>query len=101
MNQTIAVWLLIALAFGLANLPFVNERVLGFVPVGRFFSVKPFWIRLIEIVIFYLLTGLVGRAFESALGNVFRQGWEFYAITFSLFLVLAFPGFIGRYLLKR
>ena len=29
------------------------------------------------------------------------QGWEFYAITATLFLTLAFPGFVYRYLYKR
>ena len=27
--------------------------------------------------------------------------WEFYAITLSLYLVLAYPGFVYRYLFKR
>src|SRR3546814_14582932 len=31
----------------------------------------------------------LGFAFEAALGNPFAQGWEFYAITLSLYLVLA------------
>ena len=29
------------------------------------------------------------------------QGWEFYAVTGALFLVLAFPGFTWRYLMKH
>ncbi|MEY4294772.1 MAG: hypothetical protein RLY82_460, partial [Pseudomonadota bacterium] len=28
-------------------------------------------------------------------------GWEFYAITGALFITLAFPGFVYRYLLKH
>ena len=43
----------------------------------------------------------LGFAFESTLGNRFSQTWEFYAITLSLFLVLAYPGFVYRYLFKR
>jgi hypothetical protein len=35
------------------------------------------------------------------IGNVFTQRWEFYAITLSLFVVMAFPGFVFRYLLRR
>jgi hypothetical protein len=35
------------------------------------------------------------------IGNVFVQRWEFYATTFTLFVVMAFPGFVLRYLLKR
>ncbi|MGN6083699.1 DUF2818 family protein, partial [Trinickia sp.] len=29
------------------------------------------------------------------------QGWQFYAITFSMFVVFAFPGFTFQYLVKR
>jgi hypothetical protein len=36
------------------------------------------------------------RAAQSA-----RQGWEFYAVTGALFLTLAFPGFVWRYLFKH
>jgi hypothetical protein len=35
------------------------------------------------------------------IGNAFTQKWEFYATTFTLFLVMAFPGFVLRYLLRR
>ena len=101
MSQSIAVWLLIVLAFALANLPFVSERLLGLISVAAFKSVKPLWVRAVELLIFYLLIGVVGWAFESALGNVFPQNWEFFAITLTLFAVLAFPGFVFRYLLKR
>ena len=45
--------------------------------------------------------GALGFTFESALGNRFAQTWEFYAITLSLYLVLAYPGFVYRYLFKR
>jgi hypothetical protein len=38
---------------------------------------------------------------ESNAGNVFNQGWQFYAVTVCLFLVLAFPGFTFRYLRRR
>ena len=43
----------------------------------------------------------LGFTFESVLGNRFAQTWEFYAITLSLYLVLAYPGFVYRYLFKR
>ena len=64
-------------------------------------AVKPFWLRLVEVLVFYLVVGALGFAFESTLGNRFSQTWEFYAITLSLFLVLAYPGFVYRYLFKR
>ena len=47
------------------------------------------------------LVGAIGMAFEKAMGQNQAQGWEFYAITAALFLTLAFPGFVYRYLLRR
>jgi len=100
MNQSLAVWLLIALALASANLPFLTERVFAVVPWKRA-AVKPFWVRLLEVLVSYLVVGALGFAFESALGNRFNQGWEFYAITLCLYLVLAYPGFVYRYLFRR
>lgn len=62
---------------------------------------KSFFARLLEVTAIYGFVGLLGVGFESSLGNVFPQKWEFYAITYSLFLILAYPGFVIRYLLKR
>jgi len=62
---------------------------------------KPFLARLIEVLVLYLMVGTLGFAFEANIGNPFQQGWEFYAITLSLYLVLAYPGFVLRYLLRR
>jgi hypothetical protein len=58
-------------------------------------------LRLLELVVFYGLVGLLGAALEQHAGQVSPQGWEFFAITFALFLTFAFPGFIYRYLLKQ
>ncbi|SAI73739.1 membrane protein [Bordetella ansorpii] len=103
MNQTLAVWLLIALALVSANLPFLTERVFAVLPwkQGGAVAVKPFWLRLLEVLVSYLIVGVLGFAFESALGNRFGQTWEFYAITLCLYLVLAYPGFVYRYLFNR
>ncbi|MFA5490640.1 MAG: DUF2818 family protein [Candidimonas sp.] len=62
---------------------------------------KTFLVRILEVMMFYALVGVLGLAFEASLGNVFAQTWEFYAITMSLFLVLAYPGFVFRYLMRR
>lgn len=62
---------------------------------------KSFFERLLELLVFYALVGVLGFALEANLGNRFPQGWEFYAITLSLFLVLGYPGFVWRYLMKR
>jgi len=102
MNQSVAVWLLIVIALAAANLPFINERLFAFIPLGSGGQRdKSFLLRVIELVVSYGLVGLLGYLFESTLGNPFKQRWEFYAITFSLFVVLAFPGFVIRYLMRR
>ena len=100
MNQTAAVWLLILLALLCANLPFINERVFA-VWTLKALSPKTFLLRVVELLLLYLIVGAVGVAFERLIGNVFAQRWEFYAITLSLFVVMAFPGFVFRYLLRR
>jgi len=101
MDQTLAIWLLIALALVSANLPFVTERVLAVVPWKKGRAAKPFWVRLLEVLVWYAVVGALAFAAESSLGNRFGQGWEFYAVTLSLYLVLAYPGFVYRYLLRR
>lgn len=83
-----------------ANLPFLTSKVFGLVPIRGQGAAKPAWIRITEFVILYIVVGLLGYAFETALVNPFPRGWEFYATTFCIFLVLGFPGFIYRYLLK-
>jgi hypothetical protein len=92
-------WLVILLGVAGANLPFVNERVLALIPLSR--SHKPLWMRLLELIVLYFVVGTIGYLLESRIGNVFSQRWEFYAITACLFLVLAFPGFVYRYLRRQ
>ena len=94
-----AVWLVLLVALLAANLPFLNERLLGVVPLAT--RAKSLSVRLGELVILYLAAGGIGLLFERRAGQVAPQGWEFYAITGALFLVLAFPGFTWRYLLKH
>ncbi len=64
-------------------------------------SVKSFFDRLLEVPIGYVLVGTLGFALELNLGNAFPQRWEFYAVALSLFLVLGYPGFVWRYMLRR
>jgi hypothetical protein len=105
MNVSLASWLVIAVALVLANLPFFNEYVFGFIPLkpaqpGGARNKHPAW-RLLELIVLYFVVGALAYALESRIGNVFAQTWEFYAITGCLFIVLAFPGFVMRYLRKR
>ena len=66
MSQSIAVWLLIVLALALANLPFVSERLFGLISMTKLRAVKPFWLRAVELIIFYLLIGGVGWALAAS-----------------------------------
>ena len=98
MAQGVSVWVVIVLAFVAANLPFVNQRLLVAGPLLR---AKPLVWRLGELVAMYFLAGGVGLQLEHRAGQIAPQTWEFYAITATLFVTFAFPGFVYRYLLKH
>jgi Protein of unknown function (DUF2818) len=93
-----SVWLVIFVAVVAANMPFVAQR---FLMVFQLKVPKNLGIRLLELVIFYFIAGGLGVLLENRAGQIAPQGWEFYAITGALFITLAFPGFIYRYLLKH
>ena len=97
MTQTASIWLVLVLAFCAANLPFVSQRLLG---VVRLPHGKNLAIRLGELVLLYFLVGGIGLLLEQRLGQIAPQRWEFYAVTGTLFLTFAFPGFVWRYLHK-
>jgi Protein of unknown function (DUF2818) len=97
MVQSASIWLVIVVAFLAANMPFVTKR---FLLLFLMKTPKTLGIRLLELVIFYFLAGGLGLLLENRAGQIAPQGWEFYAITGALFITLAFPGFIYRYLLK-
>jgi hypothetical protein len=104
LDISLASWLVIAVALAAANLPFFNERLFGLFPLGTAAGkarTKRFVVRLFELIVLYFLVGLLARALESRIGNLFVQTWEFYAVTACMFVVLAFPGFVLRYLRKR
>jgi hypothetical protein len=98
-SNSVSVWLVIVLAFLAANLPFLNQRLLGVVPLRA--DGKPLAMRLAELVLMYFLAGGLGVLLEHRAGQIAPQGWEFYAITGALFITFAFPGFIWRYLWKH
>ena len=100
MSQHFSVWLLIALGFLAANLPFLNQRVLAFWRVGSLVK-KPLALRLAELVLLYFIIGFLGRWLEQRIGQNAPQGWEFYAVSGALFLTFAFPGFMYQYLVRR
>ncbi|MEJ8851659.1 DUF2818 family protein [Variovorax rhizosphaerae] len=98
MSQAASVWVVLLVALVAANLPFVNGRLLAVVPLS---GSKSLATRLAEVVVLYFVAIGVGLLFERRVGQIAPQGWEFYAVTGALFLVLAFPGFTWCYLLKH
>ena len=97
MSLETSVWLVVVMALVGANLPFVTDRVFALIPAKRS---KTLWIRLVELVVLYFVVGGVALLFEQSVGQIYPQRWEFYATTAALFLTLAFPGFVFRYLRK-
>jgi len=89
MSPWLALCLLIVAAV-LANLPFVAE-----------------WrgcrlaVRALLLLALYGTTLGLSWLVEARMGPLWSQGWQFFAITAALFLILAFPGFVYRYLLLR
>ena len=92
-------WFIVLLALAGANVPFLNQRLFAVMPLKA--VKKSAWLRIAELIALYFVVGAFGFMLEARAGNRFEQGWQFYAITFSLFLVFAFPGFAFQYLVKR
>lgn len=90
---------LLLLALVLANLPFFSERIL-FLRSAPATGKHIGW-RLLELVILYAITGFIAWLLEGRAGQVHTQRWEFYAVTVSLFLVFAYPGYVYRYLWRK
>lgn len=98
MTQTSSVWLVVLLALLVANLPFISNRLFVVLALR---APKNLALRLAEMVVWYLAIGALGLYLEQRTGQIAPQGWEFYAITGTLFLTFAFPGFTYRYLFKQ
>ncbi len=97
MNTAAAALVVLLIGVVLANLPFFTVRFFGI------FSrpVKTVWWRLLELVVYYLIFLAIGRGLEAYVGRLQTQLWQFYAITFLIFLVLGYPGFVWRYLRRQ
>ena len=98
MTSSVSAWLVVFLSVVGATLPFVSQRVLGVVTLQ---TPKTLGIRLLELIACYFLVGAIALLLEKNIGQIAPQGWEFYAITGTMFVTLAFPGFVYRYLLKH
>ncbi|MFB0949566.1 MAG: DUF2818 family protein [Burkholderiaceae bacterium] len=90
-----AIWVILA-GLVLATLPMLGDRSVFAIPLLK--SSKSAWVRVLEFVIAYAIWILVGRLLEA---QVNKQGWQFYVVTFLLFIVAAFPAFAWRYLWRR
>ena len=78
-----------------ANLPFLNERLFL---IGPHLTPKHLGWRLLELGFYGALVLGLGFLIESFKSQRHVQGWEFYVSFGCLFLTLAFPGFVWRYL---
>lgn len=92
------VTLLLAISLIAANLPFMFERLFFIKPLA---NGKHLGWHLLELVVLYFVVGGIAWLLERETGDVHSQNWEFYAVTASLFLVFAFPGFVYRYLWRK
>jgi hypothetical protein len=98
MTPALYTYTVLVLAVLAANAPFLSQR---WAIVGPRPENKGLGGRLLELIVAYLLVGAVALSFENALGQIAPQTWEFYAVTATMFITLAFPGFVYRYLLKH
>ncbi|GHA77708.1 hypothetical protein GCM10009007_18330 [Formosimonas limnophila] len=98
--MTVSGWVLLGAGLVLASLPFMGERFFLGLPLLRAARKKP-WLHVVEFLLAYGLFVVVGLALEKTLGQIASQGWAFYAATFLLFVVAAFPAFAHRYLWDR
>ena len=63
---------------------------------------KNMFLVLVELILYYFIFGGVLLLVEKqVIGNTHNQEWEFYAITFCLFIVFSFPGFIYKIIWKK
>ncbi|NOL50201.1 DUF2818 family protein [Pelistega europaea] len=68
---------------------------------SRYVAVKPVWARMVELLLLVCFIAAVGFFIESYYANRFTQSWQFYAIGICLFVLLAFPGFVWRHLMRH
>ncbi len=83
----------------LASLPLMGERSFMALPLLK--RKKSLGLRVLEFGLAYGIWLVIGKFLESQAGQVNAQGWEFYAVTFLLFVLAAFPVFTWRYLWRR
>ena len=55
----------------------------------------------LSMLLYFLVGGIATGLEKKTMGEIHQQEWEFYAVTFCLFLVFALPGFIYRHDLRH
>ncbi len=75
MDNTTSVWLIIAVAAVLANVPFLNNRWLALLPKRDPTSRKGLQWRLLELVVMYVVVGSIGMGLEYNLGQNASPHW--------------------------
>lgn len=94
--MTIQIAALLIPTLVLANFPFLTKRLFGVIRLPR----KTFFFEGLELLIYFILLGILAYGLERQTGQVHTQNWQFFVTVFSLFLVFAFPGFVFRYFWK-
>jgi len=83
-----------------ANLPWLSDNFLYFIPLKT--KHKNLAWSAVELILFYFIAlGITLYSEYASYGNLAPQSWEFYSVTFCLFLVFSFPGFIHKILWKK
>lgn len=92
------IFLIILIALFLSNIPWFSKNLFIFISLNK---TKTIPMVLLEIVVNYFIVGFFVMFLEKqAIGNIHPQGWEFYVVTFFLFIVLSSPGFIYKVVWK-
>lgn len=87
--------LLVVVAFITANLPWLSDKIFGFLPTPE--QGKRNRLRWLEWLVYFFLIGLLALGLEyKATGGAHAQDWEFYVVAICLFVVFALPGFLYR-----
>ena len=102
--STLAI-LMIVWMFLLANLPFISRRVCwNFWPKTQISKAawhKPFGWCVLEILVYYAVFILSHLLISNQFGYLLWQPFSFYAITFLIFIAMAFFGLGYRFLYRR
>ncbi|MBW3551693.1 MAG: DUF2818 family protein [Proteobacteria bacterium] len=91
MDVSLSAWFIILLAALAANLPFLNERFLAFLPLSS--ETKPIWMRLIELALLYLLVGIVAAVLawdpNAKVLELVSHAWAGFGAAFGPLIILA------------